>query len=113
MPPSSSPSLMAQGDWVCLRQTSAGVVVALHVQPRSSRNLIVGLQGELLKVKLTSAPVDGAANKCCCEFLAKTFGLAKRDVSIVGGDKARQKRVLLDGLELADVSAVLTRLVDS
>jgi uncharacterized protein (TIGR00251 family) len=90
-----------------LQETAAGVVVALHVQPRSSRNQIVGLQGDLLKVKLTSPPVDGAANKCCCDFMAKTFGLAKRDVRILGGDKARQKRVLLEGLKLEDVAAVL------
>jgi uncharacterized protein (TIGR00251 family) len=115
MPPSRSPSCSVPQPsvWACLQQTATGVVVALHAQPRSSRNQIVGLKGDLLKVKLTSPPVEGAANKCCCDFLAKTFGLAKRDVSIVGGDRARHKRVLLEGLDLAEVSAVLTGLVDS
>jgi uncharacterized protein (TIGR00251 family) len=110
---SDSPNYLPEQSWPCLQQTAAGVVVALHVQPRSSRNQIVGLQGDNLKVKLTSPPVDGAANKCCCDFLAKTFGLAKRDVSLVGGDKSRQKRVLLDGLDLAEVSVVLFRLTAS
>ncbi len=87
--------------------TAEGVVISLHVQPRSSRNQIVGIQGDDLKVKLTSPPVDGAANKCCCEFLAKLFSLPKRDVVIVSGDKSRHKRVLLAGVALAAAAELL------
>jgi len=91
----------------CLQETTAGVVLHLQVQPRSSKNQLVGLHGDLLKVKLTSPPVDGAANKCCCEYLAKVFQIAKGRVELIGGDKARQKRILLHGLELAEVEATL------
>lgn len=78
-----------------LTDTAEGVVLALQVQPRSSRNQLVGIQENLLKLKLTSPPVDGAANKCCCEFLAKFFGVAKGRVELVAGERSRQKRVLL------------------
>ncbi len=89
------------------KQTSAGVVLSLQVQPRSSRNQIVGLHGDLLKVKLTSPPVDGAANKCCCDFLAKLFGVAKSNVSIIGGETSRKKRVLVCGVQRDAVLALL------
>lgn len=91
----------------CLQETADGVVLQVQVQPRSSRNQLVGLQGDALKVKLTSPPVEGAANKACCVYLAKLFGLAKGSVEIIAGDKSRQKRVLLHGLDPATVSAVL------
>ncbi len=91
----------------CLKHHPQGTVVSLHVQPRSSRNQIVGLHGDCLKVKLTSSPVDGAANKCCREYLAKLFKLSKSEVELVSGDKARQKRILLHGLDPQTVAAVL------
>jgi uncharacterized protein (TIGR00251 family) len=90
-----------------LQETSEGVVLQLQVQPRSSKNQLVGLQGEALKVKLTSPPVDGAANKCCCEFLAKLFGVAKSRVLIIGGERSRKKRVLVKGINLQDVFSAI------
>lgn len=93
----------------CLKEHPAGTLVCLQVQPRSSRNQIVGLYGDSLKVRLTSPPVEGAANKCCRDFLAKLFRLAKSDVELVSGEKARQKRILLRGLEVSEVEEVLAR----
>ena len=91
----------------CLKLHPEGTVVSLHVQPRSSCNQIVGLHGDCLKIKLTSAPVEGAANKCCREYLAKLFKLAKSEVALISGDKARQKRILLQGLSPQVVESVL------
>ena len=91
-----------------LNKTSAGVVLRVQVQPRSSQNQIVGLQGDALKIKLTSPPVDGAANKACCAYLAKVFGLPKREVELVAGQKSRQKKVLLNGVELSSAEEILT-----
>jgi hypothetical protein len=95
----------------CLKGHPQGTVVCLHVQPRSSRNQIVGLHGESLKIKLTSPPVEGAANKCCCEYLAKIFGIPKSEVSLVAGDKSRQKRILLQGLQPGEVESILSPLL--
>jgi len=91
----------------CLKLHPKGTVVSLYVQPRSSRNQIVGLHGDNLKVKLTSPPVEGAANKCCCDYLAKLFKLSKSEVELISGDKARQKRVLLRGLSPQLVESIL------
>jgi len=91
----------------CLQETTAGVVLQLRVQPRSSRNQLVGLQGDALKIKLTSPPVDGAANKACCTYLAKLFDLTKSEVELVAGDKSREKRILLRGISLQKAAEVL------
>ncbi|MDF1580791.1 MAG: DUF167 domain-containing protein [Desulfuromonadales bacterium] len=84
-----------------------GVILALHVQPRASKNEIIGVFGGEIRVRLTSPPVDGAANKLCREFIAKQMGVAKSSVEVVAGDKSRHKRVLVRGLSLAEVAARL------
>ncbi|MSM38097.1 MAG: YggU family protein [Geobacter sp.] len=76
-----------------------GVCFVVHVQPRASRTEICGLQGDELKVRLTSPPVDDAANRQLAEFIAKSLGLAKSRVTIVAGTKSRHKTVLVTGVE--------------
>jgi uncharacterized protein (TIGR00251 family) len=92
----------------CLRQTDAGVEVFLYVQPRASRNRVVSLQGEELKVALTAPPVDGAANKACCLLIAKLCGLPRSCVKITSGETSRHKRLLLEDTDFLEV----TRLVE-
>jgi uncharacterized protein (TIGR00251 family) len=69
------------------------VTFAVRVVPRSSRNQIVGVEGGALKIKLTAPPVEGAANAALIEFVAEWLGVRRSAVSIVSGDKARNKLV--------------------
>lgn len=73
------------------------LVLSVYVQPRASRNQVCGIQGEELKVRLTSPPVDGAANKLCREFFADLFEVAKSSVEIVSGETSRHKRLRISG----------------
>jgi uncharacterized protein (TIGR00251 family) len=83
----------------------------LYIQPRASRNKVVGLQGEELKVSLTAPPVDGAANKACCVFLAKLCSLPKSCVRLISGDTSRHKRLLLEDADFQTISEILNNLV--
>ncbi len=93
----------------CLSLHPQGTILRLYIQPRSSRNQIVGLFGNSLKVKLTSPPIEGAANKCCCAYLSKIFKIPKSNIELVSGDKARQKRILLHGLQPQLVESILNQ----
>lgn len=73
--------------------TEDGVIINLHIQPRASKNEICGVQANALKIRLTSPPVDGAANKLCREFLADLFHVPKSSVEIISGEASRHKRV--------------------
>jgi len=95
----------------CLRQVDAGVEIFLYLQPRASRNKVVALQGEELKVSLTAPPVDGAANKACCAFLAKLCSLPKSSVKLISGETSRHKRVLLENADLKEISLLLKNLL--
>ena len=70
-----------------------GLAFKVRVQPKSARNEIVGLHEDALKVKLAAPPVDGAANRACVAFLAKTLGVSKSSLEIVSGHKDRNKVV--------------------
>jgi hypothetical protein len=86
-----------------LEAKEEGVLLRLFVQPRASRNEVVGEQGDELKVRLTSPPVDGAANRLCCEFVAKRLKVAKSAVELVAGESSRHKRLLVRGVAVAEV----------
>ena len=89
-------------------ETDDGITLALRVTPRSSRESI-GPGTDMFVVRLRAPPVDGAANKALVAFLAKSFGVAKRDVTLLSGETGRLKRVAVSGdtQALASVAASL------
>ena len=72
----------------------------VRVIPRASKSGIAGMRGDAVLVRLHAAPVDGAANAELIEVLADVLGVPKRAVSIVAGERGRQKRVRVEGLTL-------------
>jgi uncharacterized protein len=76
-----------------IQESSDGLTFKIRVQPRSSRNRVVGLHGDALKVNLTAPPVDNAANKACAAFLASLLPVPKSAVSIVSGHTGRNKQI--------------------
>lgn len=68
---------------------------------------MAGVRDGALLVRLAAAPVDGAANAELIGLLARALGIPKRDVTIVGGDRSRSKRVRVEGFAAAEVFAAL------
>jgi len=89
------------------------LILRIHVQPRSSRNQICGIQGEELKIRLTSPPVDGAANKLCREFVADIFEVPKSSVEIISGETSRHKRLRIIGTHPGQFSKQINKLEES
>jgi uncharacterized protein len=83
--------------------------VRVHVQPRASRNEIVGLHGAALKVRLQAPPVEGAANEALGALLADRLGLPRRAVRVVAGATSRSKTVEIEGTTEAAVRALAAR----
>lgn len=75
-----------------------GVRFDVRVQPRASRNEIVGEHEGALRVRLTAPPVNDAANEALVDLLAKLLHVAKRDVRIVAGATSRRKVVEVDNV---------------
>jgi hypothetical protein len=72
------------------------LVLTLHVQPGAARTQVVGVHGDALKIKLAAPPVDGKANDALLHFLAETFGVPLRRVTLVRGQTARAKVVRIE-----------------
>jgi uncharacterized protein (TIGR00251 family) len=90
-----------------IRETPEGVVFKATIQPKGARNEIVGLRGDALKIKLTAPPVEGAANRMCVEFLARSLKVRKSDVEIVRGKGSRTKQVLVRSMTRKKVESLL------
>lgn len=71
------------------------LILQLYIQPKASRDQIVGLHNEALKVAITAPPTDGQANAHLIKFLAKQFRVAKRQVVIEKGALGRHKQVCI------------------
>ena len=70
-------------------------MLAVKVQPRSSRNEIGEVVGNELKIKVTAPPVDSAANEAVVKLLAETLGRPKGEVRIVRGATSRHKIIAI------------------
>jgi uncharacterized protein (TIGR00251 family) len=88
-----------------------GVVVRVHVLPRSGRDAVTGRHGDALKVRVTAPPADGRANAAVAEQLAAAFGVARGAVELVSGARSRTKRFRLRGVDVEDVRRRLAALV--
>ncbi len=86
-----------------IKEAKDGILLLIHVQPRASRNKIVGPHGERLKIAVQSPPADGKANKALQKLLAKHLGLPKSRVVLRSGHTSREKTFLLRDISLRDI----------
>jgi uncharacterized protein len=85
------------GSWH-VQTTTDGIVIHVRVIPRAGRSGVAGTRDGALLVRLNAPPVDGAANAELIEVIAAALGVPRRSVSLVSGDRSRQKRVRVTGL---------------
>lgn len=92
-----------------IEQKDGYVLVRVRVQPKASREALVREPDGRIRVALTAPPVEGAANKALCAFLAKRLGIAKSLVSLHSGEKSREKTVRIEGISADEIQAVFGR----
>ena len=87
---------------------AATCTLAIKVIPNAPRTEIAGWLGEALKIKVHAPALEGRANEALCEFLAEQLGLPKRAVTLLQGEKSRQKVVRITGLTADETKSRLT-----
>jgi uncharacterized protein (TIGR00251 family) len=70
----------------------------LQVIPNASRNQVVSCAEGTLKLKVQAPPEEGRANRAVIELLAKHFGVSKRAIRLLSGERSREKRVSIEGI---------------
>jgi len=85
------------------------VSFAVRVQPRASRDEVVGEMDGALKVRLQAPAVEGRANEALIAYLAALLKRPKAAVSILSGERGRFKRVAVHGVSRDEILALLTQ----
>ena len=79
----------------------------MRVTPRAGRSAIAGVRDGTILVRLAAAPVEGAANAELIDLISRAIHIPIRDVTIVSGERSRNKRVRVAGMSRAQVIACL------
>lgn len=95
--------MATQHQTVVLRETPEGVLIPVRVQPKASREAVVGIHGGAIKVAVTEAPEKGKANRAVEAVVAAWLGVPKSTVSVVQGETSRSKVVRVSGVSAAAV----------
>lgn len=82
--------------------------LSVRIVPRASRDVVAGMRGDELLVRVTAPPVDGAANEALIRVLARRLGLAKGALRIVSGRTSKLKVVEIEGVDRAEVTRRLS-----
>ena len=72
-----------------------GIRLRIFLQPKASRDQIVGLHDGELKIAITAPPVDGAANAHLLKFLSKLFKVPKSAILLEKGELQRHKQLFI------------------
>jgi uncharacterized protein (TIGR00251 family) len=79
-----------------------GITIAVRLTPKGGRDAVEGIEpltdGRCaLKVRVRAPASDGEANDALIRLLARTLGVAPRDVALAAGASARLKRLTVAG----------------
>lgn len=82
------------------------MIIRVRVIPNAQHNEVMNRVGSIVRVRVSSPAVEGKANEELIEFLAEFFTVPKSKVSILRGEKGKEKTIQIEGRpdhELEDV----------
>jgi uncharacterized protein len=81
--------------------------IRIKLLPRSSRSQVMGMEGDLYRVKVNAPPVDGEANKELVSMIAKRLRVPKGAIEIIAGKTSRMKVLRVSGIDEASASRLM------
>jgi len=79
-------------------------IIAVRAQPGARRDEIVGLRDGVLVARVSAPALEGRANQALCRLIARSLGIRRSQVSILRGERARDKLVRVEGIGRADIN---------
>lgn len=95
-----------------IKDTEKGAVLEIRLLPRSSRCEVAGVQDGALKIKITAPPVEGRANEECIRFISDLLRIRKSAISIIAGEKSKNKTILVTGMTAGEIEKIISPLVE-
>jgi uncharacterized protein (TIGR00251 family) len=97
---------------VLVRQEGEAVSLRVHLQPKASREGILGEADGILKLRVTAPAVDGRANEACLRLLAKALDLPPSRLQIVSGQHARLKTIRITSAGADAIRVTLHEMIE-
>jgi uncharacterized protein (TIGR00251 family) len=98
---------MKDAEKLAIRDTPGGAVIPVKVVPGSSRDRVVGVLGDSLKIATSAAPEKGKANAAVAKILADALGVDARRVELVSGPTNPRKEFRIVGMTAEAVRILL------
>jgi len=95
---------------LAIRDDAGGAVIVVKAVPGASRDRIVGVLGDALKIAAAAAREKGKANKAIAATLAKALGVDRRSLELVAGSTSPRKEFRIDGMSAAGLRGQLAEL---
>ncbi len=90
-----------------ITENQNSIIFNVRVIPRSSKSEIIGEHDGDWKVKLSSPPVEGKANKELIKILSKELKVSKSEVEIISGETSKSKRIQITTSNKQNIYAIL------
>lgn len=96
-----------------MKKGRAGAAIAVRVTARSSKTGISAiLEDGTIKIKITSAPVDGKANEELIRYLAEIFNISKNNIEILAGQTSKNKMIAIMGIDSDRVNELIHEAIE-
>lgn len=73
--------------------SDGSITLEVHAQPGAKRTEVAGIHGGCLKIRIAAPAIEGRANEALIAFLAQSFGVPRRNVTLLRGESGRAKTV--------------------
>ena len=101
---------MKDASHIAIRDCPGGAIIAVKAVPGSSRDKVVGVLGDCLKVATSAAAERGKANAAIAAILAKALGVDKRSVEIAAGQTSPRKEFRIVGMSAEKLRELLAEM---
>ncbi|MBN1591320.1 MAG: DUF167 domain-containing protein [Pirellulales bacterium] len=96
-----------------LEAHAEGAILPVRVHAGAKRDELRAPQDGSLRISVTQAPEKGKANMAIIALLSKRLSLRKSQFELLSGPTSRQKKFLVRGVSVAQLSAKIEEVLTS
>jgi len=85
-----------------VKKTDSGIIFSVKLRPRASRDRLVGVENDFLRMEVSAAPVGGKANRSLVRLIGQILKVPRHAVTIRRGEKQPLKLIAVSGLSPED-----------
>jgi uncharacterized protein (TIGR00251 family) len=84
-----------------ITENNQGLIVDIKVITKASKNEIIGIENDIVRIKIHAIAEKGKANEAIISFLSDYLKWPKSGFSIIKGASSRHKTILIKNMKKA------------